>query len=410
MYGIIDCNNFYASCERVFNPSLRNQPVVVLSNNDGCVIARSNEAKALGIQMGTPAFMVQDLLKQVHVFSSNYSLYGDMSARVMNIIADMVMEIEIYSIDEAFVKLDGYSNVESMAHEIRTTIKRATGIPVSIGIAPSKTLAKMANKMAKKSNGVFWIEDLDFVLKSTAVEDIWGVGRQYAKFLMLNNIKTAYDLTQMPDSWIKKNLTIVGFRMVEELRGKSCIGLESVRPAKKGICNSRSFGTSVKVESILKEAVSNFAGRVAFKLRKDNTCASILTVFIHTNRFRLNDLQYANSKSIRLPVATSDSTELIKAALGGLSLIYKKEYEYKKAGVIVTGILPANQIQSDLFDVVNRKRNQKAMKVLDFLNQRYGYNTVKLASQGFAKKWKMKREMLSPSFTTNWKDLLTVDI
>lgn len=410
MYGIIDCNNFYASCERVFNPSLRNKPVVVLSNNDGCVIARSNEAKALGIQMGTPAFMVQDLLKQVHVFSSNYSLYGDMSARVMNIIGDMVMEIEIYSIDEAFVKLNGYANLENFGHDIRDTVKRSTGIPVSIGIAPSKTLAKVANKIAKKTNGVYWIEDLKLVLQNTAIEDIWGIGRQYAKFLTKNNITTAYELTQMPDSWIKKNLTIVGFRMVEELRGKSCLELETVRPAKKGICNSRSFEASVNSKSVLKEAVSNFAGRVAFKLRRDNTCASILTVFIHTNQFRLNDLQYANSKSVRLSVATNDSTELIKAALAGLGLIYKKEYQYKKAGVIVTGIVPSTQIQADLFDVVNRQRNQKAMKVLDFLNQRYGYNTVKIASQGFAKSWEMKREMLSPSFTTSWKDLLVVNI
>lgn len=410
MYGIIDCNNFYASCERVFDPSLRNKPIVVLSNNDGCVIARSNEAKALGIKMGAPAFQVQELLKQVKVFSSNYTLYGDMSARVMNIISEMVMEIEVYSIDEAFVKLDGYPDLERYAHKVRSSVKRSTGIPVSIGIAPTKTLAKAANKIAKKGSGVFVIQNLEEVLKNTPIEDIWGIGRQYTISLKRHNINTAYDLTSMPDSWIKKNMTIVGFRMVEELRGKPCLQLEMLHKAKKGICNSRSFAKGVGELSVLKEAVANFAGRVAYKLRMDKTCASILTVFIHTNQFRLNDPQYSNSRSLRLPVATNDSTELIKAALKGLKLIYRKDFTYKKAGVIVTGIVPDDQVQADIFDTLNRENNQKAMRVIDQLNARYGYNAVKIASQGFSKGWNMKRDHLSPSYTTKWNELLTVKI
>lgn len=410
MFGIIDCNNFYASCERVFNPSLRNKPIVVLSNNDGCVIARSNEAKAMGIGMGHIAFMIEDKLKNVEVFSSNYALYGDMSARVMNIISGMVQEIEIYSIDEAFVRLDGYSNIEDYSHKIRDTVKRSTGIPVSIGIAQTKTLAKVANKIAKKSNGVYVIEDPVKVLKNTMVNDIWGIGGQYVKLLNGHNIHTAHQLTQMPDSWIKRNMTIVGLRTVEELRGKSCMELEMVQPAKKGICNSRSFGSPVFEYSLLKEAISNFAARVAHKLRKERTCTSILTVFILTNHFNLNDRQYSNSKTIRLPVASNNSAELIKAAIIALKSIYKDGYKYKKAGVYATGIVPENQIQADIFDTIDRENNQKAMEVMDTLNLRYGYGTLKIASQGFENNWNIKREMLSPAYTTNWNDILTVAI
>lgn len=410
MYGLIDCNNFYASCERVFDPSLRNKPIVVLSNNDGCVIARSNEAKALGIGMGHPAFMIEDKLKNVEVFSSNYALYGDMSARVMNIISEMVQEIEIYSIDEAFIKLDGYPDLENYSHKIRETVKKLTGIPVSIGIAPTKTLAKVANKIAKKSNGVYVIDNPVKVLKKTLISDVWGIGGQYAKYLNKHKIFNAYELTQMPDSWIKKNMTIVGFRTVEELRGKRCLELEMFQTKKKGICNSRSFGKPVNDLSLLEEAVSNFSARVAYKLRKEKTCTSILTVFILTNQFNLNDRQYSNSKTIRLPVASNNSAELAKAALKALKLIYRNGYKYKKAGVVATGIVPENQIQANIFDTVDRENNQKAMKVLDSLNLRYGYNTLKIASQGFQKKWQIKRERLSPNYTTNWDEILTVNI
>jgi DNA polymerase V len=354
MFALADCNNFYASCERVFNPSLNGRPVVVLSNNDGCIIARSNEAKALGIKMGAPAFKIAASLQanQVVVFSSNYALYGDMSRRVMSALGQFTPEIEIYSIDEAFLNLDGLPvNLAEYGRMIRKTVLKNTGIPVSIGIGPTKVLAKAANHYAKKvpeNNGVFILDSpakIDESLQKFPIDEVWGIGRQYASRLTSLNVKTAWDFIQMTDSWVKKNMTIVGLRIKKELEGISCLEMELISPAKKAICTSRSFGqTQTEIEPI-REAVATFAGKCAYKLRKQKTCANVLMVFIHTNGFNQNEPQYAQNFICKLPVATNSSLELIKYAACALQAIYREGYRYKKAGVLVTDIVAEDQVQ-----------------------------------------------------------------
>ena len=420
MFALIDCNNFYASCERVFNPSLNGKPIVVLSNNDGCVIARSNEAKALGIRMGAPAFEIKAEIEkhQVHVFSSNYALYGDMSQRVMQTLSEFSPDIEIYSIDEAFLSLHDFKNTPLLAYAslIKKTSFRNTGIPVSVGIAPTKTLAKVANKIGKKhpsNSGVYVIDTEEKrieSLKKTDVADVWGVGRQYDKFLKAHQVNTAYDLSRCSEQWIKSKMSVVGLRTVKELNGISCLDLEMHAPSKQTICVSRSFGTMLNDKAPIAEAVANYASRCAAKLRHQKTCASQILIFIHTNPFRKDLPQYSRSISIPLPAATNSSIELIEHALRGLDTLYKKEYYYKKAGVIVSEIVPEGNIQHRLFDTVNRDKHKAALSVLDKLNQQYGKDTVKIASQGFTKRWQLKQEKLSPNYTTNWNDLIEVKI
>lgn len=419
MFALVDCNNFYASCERAFNPSLNGKPVVVLSNNDGCVIARSNEAKALGIKMGAPAFKIAGFLQanQVAVFSSNYVLYGDMSQRVMNTLGEFTPEIEIYSIDEAFLNLAGLPvDLEEYARAIRRTVLKNTGIPVSVGIGPTKVLAKAANYYAKKipeNKGAFVLDSrakIEESLKKLAVDEVWGIGRQYATLLASFNVKTAWDFLQMPDSWVQKRMTIVGLRIKKELEGISCLEMELMSPAKKAICTSRSFGESQTELEPIKEAVATFAARCAYKLRKQRTCAGVLMVFIHTNGFKKNEPQYAQNFACRLPVATNSSLELIKYALYLLQAIYREGYRYKKAGVLVTEIVPEDQSQGSLFDQVDREKHTAVMKTMDRINAKYGWNTLKIAAQGSGVKWKLRQERLSQCYTTRWNEILTVRV
>ena len=418
MYALVDCNNFYASCERVFNPSLNGRAVVVLSNNDGCCIARSQEAKDIGIKMGAPAFLIDELIEKnnVAVFSSNYTLYGDMSQRVVNTLSDFSPELEVYSIDESFLNLEGLINIDNYEYgaRIRNRVRQCTGIPVCVGIAPTKTLAKLANRLAKKMpSGVYVMDSEEKRIESlqrTEIGDVWGVGGQYAKLLMANNINTAYDFSIAPAFWIKKYMSIVGLRTQKELQGIPCIEMEMTPPDKQNIATTRSFGEMQTELPGISEAVANFASACAAKLRKQKSCANLLTVFVHTNQFRKDLPQYARNRVIRLPVATNDSMELVKYALIGLKSIYKKGYHYKKAGIIVSGLVPENEIMPDFFDEVNRARQKDAMKVMDSLNLRFGKEKIKVGSQGYGRKWKLRQEMLSPCYTTRLKDILTIRV
>lgn len=416
MYALVDCNNFYASCERVFNPKLRNRPVVILSNNDGCIIARSNEAKALGIGMGEPIFKMQHLvqLHNVAVLSSNYALYGDLSHRVMQTIKTLVDNMEVYSIDEVFLDLETYSmyDFQELGKKIRQRVFQWVGIPVSVGIAPTKTLAKVANHIAKKQmqyNGVFVMNTDELRISSLnvfPVQDVWGVGRKLSKHLQNAGINNAYDLSLANDAWVKGNFTIVGLKMVKELRGESCIPLEQMIQPKQNICTSRSFGKMAQDYSIVAEAVSNFAARCAEKLRRQNSVANYVLVFVTTNRFRQDLKQYSNHIQITLPVASASTPELIHYSLIGLKSIFKQGFDYKKAGVIVSGIVPENQVQTSLFDEVDREKYQKLLKSVDELNKKLGRDTVFFSAQRNKKqKWVNRQEQLSPCYTTRWSDL-----
>lgn len=418
MYGLIDCNNFYASCERVFNPSLNGKPVVVLSNNDGCVIARSSEAKALGIPMAEPAYKLKELIEtnKVQVFSSNYTLYGDMSHRVMTTVASFVPDMEIYSIDEAFLDLNGFDlhNLQELGRKIVTTTTKNTGIPVSLGVASTKTLAKAANRFAKKYRdykGVCIIdtdEKREKALKLLDVEDVWGIGRQYAKKLRYHSVNSAWDFTQKSKSWVRREMGVVGERTWLELQGTACIELDR-HVTKKSICTSRSFGERLTELPDIAEAVANFAATCGRKLRNQHTLATSLMVFIHTNLNAPNLPKYYNQTVIQLPVPTNDTSELIHFAQHALKSIFKEGYRYKKAGVVITEIVPERPLQANLFDTRNRTKYQKAMVAMDNLNNLYGNHKVRIASQGFGRKWKLKNEKLSPCYTTRLSDILTVN-
>lgn len=417
MIALVDCNNFYASCERVFQPKLENQPIVVLSNNDGCVIARSNEAKALGIKMGAPAFKMKEIFKnnKVNVFSSNFALYGDLSSRVMQILAQQSPAIEIYSIDEAFLDFTGIMKPNEFSISLRSRVKQWTGIPVSIGVAPTKTLAKVANHVAKKhkKNGVFVLKNKDTiqeVLKYVPVDELWGIGRRYAKFLSQRGFQTAYDLANASESWIRTNMTVNGLRMVKELKGIACHVLENQPPRKKNICTSRSFGMDVKELTELKEAVANYATMCAMKLRKEGSLAGSVLVFIKTNPFKNEGHQYNNCQKFILEVPTNDSLELTKKALTVLDTIYRKGYAYKKAGVIVSNIVPDSSRQMSLFSEQDPFKTKNIMQAMDHINQTMGRNKVRLAVQGFDRKWRLKQEKLSPCYTTRFSDMLNVKL
>lgn len=411
----MDCNNFYASCERVFNPALNGQPVVVLSNNDGCVIARSNEAKALGIPMGAPAFQIKEIVQKhnVAVFSSNYTLYGDMSGRVMSILAEQAPEIEIYSIDEAFINLSGIKDLHEVGSQIVNQVTHGTGIPVSLGIAPTKTLAKVANKFAKKHPAYERVCIIDTeerrikAIQLTDICDVWGIGRRQAAKLEKQGVKTAYDFTQMPGSWVRKNMTVVGERTWKELRGVSCIDMESAPPAKKQICTSRSFGKMVEDFDTMAEAVATYASTCAKKLRQQKGYALSLMVFIHTNNFREDLPQYWRNTVITLPVPTADTLEIVHYALAGLRNIFMQGYQYKKAGVIITEIVSGG-VQMGLFDSVDRSKRVRLMQTLDRINGKHS-QLVKLAVQGSGRDWKLKQEQLSQHYTTDINEVLTIN-
>lgn len=421
MIALVDCNNFYASCERVFNPSLESKPVVVLSNNDGCVIARSEEAKQIGIEMGAPAFMMEEMLikNKVNVFSSNYTLYGDLSERVHKLLETFTPLIENYSIDEAFLDFSElkYKNLYDYGIQIRKKIKQCIGIPVTVGIAPTKTLAKMANRYAKKTQKKIGVYSLDTpekikeVLAWTEIADVWGIGGQHSRRLKWMGINTAADfIEKLNPDWVRKNMTVVGERMLNELKGIPSIQWEEIMKPKKGICTARSFGKLLSEKKDIEEALANYAANCAVKLRKQKSCTGTLHIFIQTNIHRTQDKQYSRSITLKMPVPTSSSIEIVRYAFKGLDIIYKPGYNYKKTGIIVTDIIPDTQVQSSFFDTVNREKDARVMKTLDSVNNRFGKDLVKLAAQGYTKKWKLRQERLSPCYTTNIDQVLTIKI
>lgn len=418
MYALVDCNNFYCSVERLFNPKLQNWPVVVLSNNDGCAIARSEEAKALGVIMGTPAFMLKDLIakKRIAVFSSNYTLYGDISDRVMQTLGSFVSRMEMYSIDEAFLDMHNmaYCSLPDLGAEIRSTVMRNIGIPVTVGIAPTKTLAKMANHYAKKnrkSTAVFCADtqnDLLQMLSSTDVRDIWGIGHQYGLLLRRHGINTALQLSKANDDWIRANMSVVGERLVNELRGIAVHPWEFEEPAKRDICTSRSFGTLLTDKKIIGEAIANHSASCALKLRQQKNSCSSLQVMVSTNLHKTNEPQYTRSIKVRLQTPTNNSGEIIKHALKGFDIIFKPGYQYMKCGVTLSDFVPEGQCQQNLFDHSNKQRD--IMNALDAINMGLGKDLVRFAAQGYERKYRLKAEWLSPRYTTRFKEILKVKI
>ncbi len=418
IFALVDCNNFYVSCERVFQPILCGKPVVVLSNNDGCIIARSEEAKTLGIPMGLPFFQMRERFPNpsIQVYSSNYALYGDMSARVMTILKQFSPQVEVYSIDEAFLDICGCGDgdLKSYGHRICHTVNQWTGIPISIGIGATKTLAKLATRLAKRSDAAQGVFDLtvsqhqDDVLKSTPVKDIWGVGRSYSRLLQTNGIGTALALRDTDDRWIRKHMGVVGVRIIWELRGISCLPLERRTPPKKSLMVSRSFGSPITSLDEMREAVATYATRAAEKLRRHRLAAGKLSVFLMTNRFKSDEPQYSNDIKITLPVASSDTAELIAYALVGIKHIYEAGYRYKKAGVLLTGLVPAHQIQMHLFDSRDREQAQKLMTMVDHINTQMGTGAIQYAVAGFQPRWQMRRARMSKRYTTRWDELAVV--
>ncbi len=418
MFALIDCNNFYASCERVFQPQYEHKAVAILSNNDGCVIARSNEAKALGIPMGAPAFKFRNEFKKhnIKVFSSNYPLYGDMSNRVMKILETYTPNVEIYSIDEAFLKFEGFDHfhlIES-GFRMRKQVRQWTGIPVSVGLAPSKALAKIANKIAKKfdqkTGGVYAIDSAEKRLKAlkwTPIEDVWGVGRQHAKRLKAMQIKTALDFVNLPDEWVKKHMSILGLRLKRDLEGIPSIQLEEFAPSKKSIATTRSFKNVLNIFTGLEERITTFTLLGAEKLRKQKSCATALHVFVRSNPFNPDAVQYRNGCTLTLPHATDSNFVLNRYALMGLRSVFKPGIEYKKAGVILLGITPSSSRQITLFEQDTAK-HAVLMQTLDKIHRRYGPHRMKLATQDLKQTWKMKREQLSNRFTTEINEVIRV--
>ena len=415
--ALVDCNNFYASCERVFQPELRGVPLVVLSNNDGCVIARSNEAKALGIAIGEPWHMVRERLgaKIPRMRSSNYTLYGDMSARVMRILADFTPDLELYSIDEAFLGLAGFEQrLETHARMLRQRVLQWTGIPVSVGIAATKTLAKVANHRAKKDQacaGVCVMLDgaaIDAELGRLPLTDIWGIAGRLARRLASLGIETPLALKQTDARFIRERFSVTLERTVRELQGWPCIALEEAPPDRKTIIASRSFGRMVTERREMEEAVASYASRAAEKMRRQQLAAGRIMVFVQTDPFRPQDAQYARERVLALPVATADTGIIIVAAHRALGAIWRPEFHYKKAGVMLLDLVKADRVQGGLFDRPDSARSQACMRALDKLNRRFGRDTVSYAAAGVRPGWSMQRGSLSPRYTTSWDELLTV--
>ncbi|HLG94580.1 MAG TPA: Y-family DNA polymerase [candidate division Zixibacteria bacterium] len=414
LFALVDCNNFYVSCERVFNPKLEGRPVVVLSNNDGCIISRSNEAKALGIKMAVPFFEVRELIKKagVEVYSANFTLYGDISRRVINTLAQFTPEYEVYSIDEVFLNLCGFERTgfSDYAWQIVATVKKWTGIPISIGIAPAKTLAKLANKLAKKRpelGGVMdWtaVPDPERELFQIEVGDLWGIGKSNEKRLQKWGIFSALELRNANDQWILKRMGVIGQRIVFELRGISCLPLEMVRSARKSVLCSRSFGRAVENLDELKQALAEFISQAAETLREERLSAKRLTVFSITRPH--SEQAQTHSRTLELPVATDSTPELIRAALEEAEKIFFPGGRFKKAGVAFSGLVPTDEVQTDIFDGKNRARAQKLMRALDEVNNRLGAGALRYAASGIQQAWRMKSSHRSKRFTTRWEELL----
>ena len=410
--ALVDCNSFYVSCERLFNPRIRKKPVVVLSNNDGCIISRSNEAKALGIKMGEPYFKAKDIIvrNKVEVFSSNYSLYGDLSRRVMRTLKRFNAEIEVYSIDEAFMDLSNFPDdeVEKIGKEIRETVLQWTGIPTSIGIAKTKTLSKVANHIAKKKQSgvtsLIGIDNLDPILEKVEINDVWGVGRQLTKFYQKNGIYNAKQLKNKSNTWIKKSSNVLGSRTAMELRGIPCINLETSQTKRKSCVVSRSFGKRIEKFQELKEAVANYCLNASEKIRSESLVAKAITVFVRTSPFQRNFSYYSNAKTIDFPIATNNSIEIVKTAVSILEKIFKNGYQYQKAGVMLTG-LRNDDGRKNLFSSEKDEKIKSLMQSIDNTNYRYGRSTLSLASAGVHKKWNMKREYSSKIDTADFYSL-----
>jgi DNA polymerase V len=419
MYVLVDCNNFYVSCERVFNPKLNGKAVVVLSNNDGCVIARSKEAKALGIPMGAPAFKNADFFQKhgVQACSSNYALYGDLSQRVMETLRTFTPSVEVYSIDEAFLFFENQPLTEDYMRLIQERILQWTGIPTSIGIAPTKTLAKAANHAAKKFpqlQGICLLdteEKREILLKSLNVEDVWGLGRQLSAFLHAHQMNTAWDVCQADDRWIRDQLSVVVLRTVWELRGNSCLLLEDAPPPRKAIMCSKSFGRPVEKMEELAEALSAYTARAAEKIRSQDCLTGYLEVFLETDRFK-EDLRYSNSARIVLPQPTAYTPELIHYAKQALEIIFRKGLSYKKTGILLGALTPQNNFQPDLFEAPAKdlKKQQILMEIIDKKNKGKGKKLLRFASEGIEQPWQMRQKQRSSRFTTRWEELLTIRI
>ncbi|MDB3968060.1 Y-family DNA polymerase [Flavobacteriaceae bacterium] len=418
MFVLVDCNNFYASCERVFQPKWESKPVVILSNNDGCVIARSNEAKALNIPMGAPAFKYKQQFKQqgVKVFSSNYPLYGDMSNRVMTILEKYTPNLEIYSIDEAFLQFKGFDlfNLEQEGQRMRKQVRKWTGIPVSVGIAPTKALAKIANKIAKKfvnrTQGVYAIDTEKKRIKAlqwTKIDDVWGVGRKHKIRLEAIGVCNALQFTQLPDAWVRKHMSVLGLRLKKDLSGVSSIQLEEIIPMKKGIATTRSFEGTITQFSDLEERISTFATSCAEKMRKQRSSCNALLVFVRSDPHKKGGFPYQNSCVLPLPYATNSSILLSKHAVTGLQKIFKKGVHYKKAGVMIMGLIPTEKRQLSIFQNNNNK-HLTLMQSVDRIHKRFGPHRIKLANQDLNRTWKMKQEHLSQRFTTELNEIITI--
>ena len=413
--ALVDCNSFYVSCERLFNPRIRKKPVVVLSNNDGCIISRSNEAKALGIKMGEPYFKAKDIIvkNKVEVFSSNYSLYGDLSRRVMRTLKRFNSEIEVYSIDEAFIDLTNFpdQDVEKIGKEIRETVLQWTGIPTSIGIAKTKTLSKIANHIAKKKisgvTSLIGIENIDPILEKININDVWGVGRQLTKFYQKNGIYNAKQLKNKSNTWIKKSSNVLGSRTAMELRGIPCINLETTQAKRKSCVVSRSFGKRIEKFQELKEAVANYCLNASEKIRSESLVAKAITVFVRTSPFQRNYGYYSNAKTIDFPIATNNSIEIVKTAVSILEAVFKNGYQYQKAGVMLTG-LRNDDGRKNLFSSEKDEKINSLMRSIDNTNYRYGRSTLSLASAGVQKRWNMKREYSSKIDTADFYSLPTI--
>lgn len=416
LFALVDVNNFYASCERLFEPRLEGHPVVVLSNNDGCIIARSQEAKDLGIPMGAAVHKVKDELRRqrVRVYSSNYALYGDMSARVVSVLKRFTPYLEVYSIDESFLDLRGFSDPIAYGHEIKDTVYRWTGLPVSVGIGATKTLAKVANRTAKKNPNLGCVFAMpgnpDKLLALLKAEDVWGIGRRLAARLDRLGITTALDLKRTDPKFIRARFSVVVERTVLELRGIPCLALETALPPQKGIMVSRGFGKRVMDYGHIGAAVGTYASRAAEKLRRQGLAANKLTVSLRTSPFDTTQERYANAASFVFPEATTDTAEMIRTARRGLKKIYKPGLAYQKAGVFLDALEDARLAQRSLFPSpgVNRPRARALMRAVDRINAAWGRDTVRFAATGTQRPWAMKQGHKSPCYTTRWQDIKQV--
>ncbi|MFC1652836.1 Y-family DNA polymerase [Planctomycetota bacterium] len=414
VFALVDCNNFYVSCERVFNPRLAGRPVIVMSNNDGCVVSRSNETKALGVKMGVAVFEIKDFIRkhEIQTYSSNYTLYADMSNRIMETLASLCPQMEVYSIDEAFLNLAGMpGSLEEVGRKIRTTIQRWTGIPVTVGIASTKTLAKLANGLAKKSakaQGVLNLYDspyLEYALSKTPVEKVWNVGIRTTIKLKKRGITTALALRDTEKSWIRQVFGVVGLRTVYELEGTVCYDLEENPATRQSVSVSRMFGQDVKTLEELQQAIATYAARAGEKLRQNGLAAGMMTVYVTTSRFIKH--RYFNSKTIRLDAQTNNSVELIRAAVACIMQIFRQGYAYKKCGIVMYDLAPENRTQLGLFDHLDQARIKRLMKAIDTLNHTLD-KPIRWAAEGLNPPWAVQFNRRSPRYTTQWDELMVV--